>query len=71
MEPRIAGLLDKISAYPNIPRKKAKFKVSVLIITETYWIYCFLDPTVVEPGGLAFASDGSTSNIPGCNFSLI
>ncbi|XP_074613621.1 cell growth-regulating nucleolar protein-like isoform X1 [Acropora palmata] len=26
VEPRIAGLLDKISAYPNVPRKRAKFK---------------------------------------------
>lgn len=29
MSPRVAGLLEKIADYPNIPRKKAKFEVSL------------------------------------------
>lgn len=28
VEPRLAALLDRISEYSNIPRKKAKFQVS-------------------------------------------
>lgn len=28
VEPRLAVLLDRISEYSNIPRKKAKFQVS-------------------------------------------
>lgn len=32
VEPRLAALLDRISEYANIPRKKAKFQVSDNVI---------------------------------------
>lgn len=32
VEPRLAALLDRISEYSNIPRKKAKFQVSDNVI---------------------------------------
>ena len=33
VEPRLAALLDRISEYSNIPRKKAKFQVSDNVIS--------------------------------------
>lgn len=29
VSPKVAGLLERIADYPNIPRKKAKFEVSI------------------------------------------
>ena len=43
VNPMLKSLLDKISEYPNIPKKKAKFEVNCCLTLKLECYLCFYD----------------------------
>ena len=43
VNPKVAGLLERIADYPNIPRKKAKFEVCVNNLYSNHIMTTFHD----------------------------